>query len=500
MKGFAGSFRGRLTLLSLLTLAVTLTAYSLLLGQINLSRLSRHIDEDLQNRAESLAHRPPPPPQDMPGDNGRRPLDQPTADFPPDRPASPDQRPPPPGGPLDTRTVRLIDMNGRVVRGQAQGDIFDETLYQKARNGQAGFSEIVSNGAPVRVFATPWMQDGGQAGVVEVIHDLRDYEDMKSSFFWTWLALAPLALVISAVAAFLMTSRSLTPLQEMQRAATQMGQGDLSHRLEVRGGDELAHLAQSFNVMASHLDRSFRDQASAYSSLKEAYESQRRFTADASHELRTPLARLQLATSSALRGPESGYKEALETADSAAKAMAKLTRELLVLARADAGQLGLRHEVFDLRLAVSNALNGFQREIRSSFPPGPVLTEGDQDHLERVVSNLIENAVRHTPGDKSISVSLSEAAGQATICVQDEGEGISPEHLPHLFERFYRVDAARARPDGGVGLGLAICKSLVEAHGGEIRVESAVGTGTSVSISLPALNRDRQWGSVISDQ
>ena len=493
MRAFATSFRGRLTLLSLLTLAITLTVYSLLLGRINLSRLSQHIDEDMQNRARMLAHRPDPPQQGPGGFDGRQggPQDQPNGapgEGPPDGQPPPGQRPPPQSGPMDMRTARMIDMSGRVVRGQAGDDVFDQTLYQKARSGQEGFSEIQWNGVPTRVFATPWMRQGEQVGVVEVAHDLRDYQDMKSTQIWTWLALAPLALAISAVAAFLMTGRALKPLQEMQTAATQMGQGDLGQRLSVRGDDELAHLAQTFNIMAANLQRSFEDQAAAYESLKEAYESQRRFTADASHELRTPLARLQLATSSALRGPESGYKEALETADSAAKTMAKLTRELLVLARADAGQLGLRHEVFDLRLAVSNALNGFNREIGSQFPAGPVLVEGDQDHLERVISNLIENAVRHTAGEKPISVSLSESGGKAVICVEDQGEGISTEHLPHLFDRFYRVDAARARTDGGVGLGLAICKSLVEAHGGSIAVVSEVGKGTSVTITLPIAN------------
>lgn len=487
MRAFASSFRGRLTLLSLLTLAVALTAYSLLLGQINLSRLSQHIDEDLQSRARMLSHRTEPPPR------GQGPFDQPRpeggpaegrgGDPPGDRP--PQDRRPPPGGPVDMRAVRMIDSSGRVVGGQGNDQMFDEPLFERALGGQEGFAEIVLNGAPVRVFATPWMREGGPGGAIEVAHDLRDYQDMKSTQIWTWLALAPLALAISAVAAFLMTGRALTPLREMQKAAATMGQGDLSQRLQITGDDELAHLAQAFNVMAANLQKAFEDQAAAYESLKEAYESQRRFTADASHELRTPLSRLQLATSSALRGPESGYKGALETADSAAKSMAKLTRELLVLARADAGQLGLRHEIFDLRLAVSNALNGFNREIGAHFPPGPVLVEGDQDHLERVISNLIDNAVRHTPETKPITVTLSESKGGAVITVEDKGEGIAPEHLPHLFERFYRVDPARARADGGVGLGLAICKSLIEAHGGSIAVASEAGQGTTVKVTLP---------------
>jgi two-component system OmpR family sensor kinase len=164
--------------------------------------------------------------------------------------------------------------------------------------------------------------------------------------------------------------------------------------------------------------------------------------------------------------------------------MAKLIRELLVLARADAGQLGLRHDVLDLRLVVSDALNGFSREIQASFPSASVMISGDQDHLERVVVNLIENAVKHTPEDAPICASINERDGNAVLVVEDSGEGISPEHLPHLFERFYRADAARGMGDG-IGLGLAISKSVVEAHGGAISVQSELGKGTRFEVTLP---------------
>jgi len=361
------------------------------------------------------------------------------------------------------------------------------SLVHEAMNGREGHSTKIVDGVPLRIFATPWFRAGGQVGVVEVARDLREYNDLKSTQLWTWLALAPLALCLSAFGAYVLAGRAVRPLKAMESAATKMGQGDLTQRLEVQGDDELASLANTLNTMAVNLEKSFQDKQSAYDALKESYESQRRFTADASHELRTPLARLQLATSSALRGPESGYKEALETADTSAKSMAKLIRELLVLARADAGQLGLRHDLIDLRLAVSNALNGISREVATSFPNSPVTIEGDQDHLERVVTNLIENAVRHTPADKPISVSLSARDGQAVIAVEDAGEGIAAADLPHLFERFYRADSAR--PEGGIGLGLAICKSVVEGHGGTITVQSEVGKGTRVEVRLPIVGR-----------
>ena len=490
-------------MISLITLAIGLTAYSWVVGFINLSKLSAHINQDLMQRARMLARQGPPrrgpngefmlPRGNGPGD--RQPMLQGDPDGPPLRRDGPDDGNPRRGPddmflgnrePGENPDLRRARFTGSIVRKRGDdstGPPFDQSLFSDSARGKEGFADLEIQGQLVRVFSTPWRNRFGEDGAVQVARDLRDYDDLRRTQIWTWLTLAPVALLLSAFGAYVLAGRAVKPLKAMESAATKMGQGDLSQRLEVQGDDELASLANTLNTMAGNLEKSFQDKQSAYDALKESYESQRRFTADASHELRTPLARLQLATSSALRGPESGYKEALETADTSAKSMAKLIRELLVLARADAGQLGLRHDLIDLRLAVSNALNGISREVAASFPNSPVTIEGDQDHLERVVTNLIENAVRHTPGDKPISVSLSTRDGQAVIAVEDAGEGIAAADLPHLFERFYRADSAR--PEGGIGLGLAICKSVVEGHGGTITVQSEVGEGTRVEVKLP---------------
>lgn len=469
MKSFLASFRGRLTLISLATLAMAMTVYSLLLGYVNVTRLSQHIDQELFNRARQITSRPGPPPR-VRGDLEMRPRDGGPTGMPD---AGPGDSPFDPQGP-DLRRPRLIDETGKTLSGD---DPLDPALVQSALRGREGFAEIKVDGQPVRVFAAPWRRPDGSRGAVEVARDLRDIHDLKQTQFWTWLALTPLALALAAFAAFVLTGRALVPLKAMRQAAHEIGAGDLKQRLAVQGDDELAELALAFNAMAANLDRSFKE-------MKEAYESQKRFTADASHELRTPLARLQLATSSALRGDGTEYRSALETADASAKKMAGLIRDLLMLARADAGQLGLRRDHFDLRLPVSDALNAFDREIRAEFPPGPLSVVGDQDHLERVVSNLVENAIRHTPEGKAISVRVAPEPGSAAITISDEGSGIAPEHLPHLFERFYRADASRTGGDG-VGLGLAICKSVVEAHGGTIEVQSEPGKGTCIKIQIP---------------
>jgi signal transduction histidine kinase len=201
------------------------------------------------------------------------------------------------------------------------------------------------------------------------------------------------------------------------------------------------------------------------------------------------LTRLKLATSAALAektSPEE-MRQALVAADRAATSMTRLVQQLLTLARADAGELGLRPEPVDLRVVVAEALEGLTigRPVDSAFADRPVMVRGDAEHLGRVVANLVENAARHTPAEGTIRIETVRSGNEAVVAVRDTGEGISAEHLPHLFERFYRVDAARARRDGGSGLGLAICKNLVEAHGGRLEIESSPGVGTTARAVFP---------------
>jgi len=130
-----------------------------------------------------------------------------------------------------------------------------------------------------------------------------------------------------------------------------------------------------------------------------------------------------------------------------------------------------------------------ERELKAAFAERAVTIRGDAEHLSRVIVNLVENALRHTPPEGEVRIETLAAGGEAIVVVQDTGEGIAPEHLPHLFERFYRVDAARTRKDGGSGLGLAICKNIVEAHGGRLKIESQPGVGTTVRIFFPLFSR-----------
>jgi len=221
----------------------------------------------------------------------------------------------------------------------------------------------------------------------------------------------------------------------------------------------------------------------------------------ASHELRTPLSIVKANTSLALEHawPEERYREFLAAIDTAAGRQTRIVEELLFLARADAGRLARDVGPVCLMEALEEAGEFAQRRgpdpgeavsrpnrpcIRLDSIDPALVVSGSGSELTRLFTNLLENASRHTPPEGTITVSASVNAMSVTVTVADTGEGIAPEHLPHLGERFYRVDAARSTATGGNGLGLAICRSITEAHGGRMTIESKLGEGTAVRIQL----------------
>jgi two-component system, OmpR family, sensor kinase len=278
-----------------------------------------------------------------------------------------------------------------------------------------------------------------------------------------------------------LSARAVQPIAAMSATVAGITAERLSDRIDLRGVDaELASLGSLINTMLGRLETSFDQQA--------------RFTADASHELRTPLSVVLANLELALARPRTAesYRETLQTCRRAAQRMAALVDDLLTLARADAGELELRREPFDLGAAAASCVGllgaladrkGVQLSVAAPESGAPVF--GDPERLGRVVTNLVANAVVYNHPGGRVLVTVGVEEDEAVLAVSDTGVGIADEHLPHVFERFYRVDPARSREPGGSGLGLAICKGVVDAHGGTIAVTSAVGRGTTFTVRLP---------------
>ncbi|WP_310831263.1 sensor histidine kinase [Paenibacillus pedocola] len=282
--------------------------------------------------------------------------------------------------------------------------------------------------------------------------------------------------------------KTLVPLSNMGEAAQRIDAGNLDVRFPVDQGQmEIDKLSQSFNGMLERLEISFHNE-------REAKEQMRRFAADASHELRTPLTSIHGFLEVLLRGAADNKEQlynALKSMHGESKRINKLVEDLLLLARMDgAPQLRVRKlplgEVIDEMKPQLLVLAG-KRKVTFDLSYG-INGMVDSDKIKQVILNLFHNAVQHTDTEKgSIHISLHTRNSEAQLAVRDNGSGISAEHIPHVFERFYRSDSSRTRKYGGSGLGLSITKSIVEAHDGTISVESTPGEGTSFNITLPCL-------------
>ncbi len=292
------------------------------------------------------------------------------------------------------------------------------------------------------------------------------------------IATVLIAFLVFALGVWLLSERVLGPLKRVTAAASKVSGSELGQRVPVpTNRDEIRELGVTINHM---LDR-----------LQESFETQRRFTADASHELRTPVTAIGGHVNYLLRrtGPTPDQVESLEVIRRESERMAKLVNDLLELARADAGftvhlePMNLVEVVEAVKQEVAPVAGGSKIHVRSSTPLAEVM--GDFTRLKQVVLNLVQNALN--AGAKNVTVSLRPERSQVHLEVLDDGAGIPAEALPHLFERFFRVDGARSTRGNGSGLGLAIVKWIVQQHGGSVDVESRLGEGTVFTVNLPAL-------------
>ena len=274
------------------------------------------------------------------------------------------------------------------------------------------------------------------------------------------------------------TRQALAPIRGLTAAASRLGTGDLSHRVPESGSDDIGELAKTFNTMASDLEL--------------AREQSRQLTADVAHELRTPLTNIQGYLEAIKDGVVDANDETIETLHSQTVHLANLVEDLRIVAIADAGALAL-NKSFDSPVPVieDTVLNFAQRareqgiDLSVSTAATGLRIEFDETRLRQIVTNLVENALIHTPNDGSVVVEISGSDDELKMSVSDTGAGIPGNDLPHIFDQFYRADPSRNRATGGAGLGLTIVKRLVEAHGGTVTVASSPGEGTTFTITLP---------------
>jgi heavy metal sensor kinase len=358
--------------------------------------------------------------------------------------------------------------------------LLPESLRQAAQGQQTFVTAALADGTQWRVLTAPVFENGFQVGILQVGRPVAEVDATLRQLSLLLVVAVPLTLLVASAGGLFLARRALGPIDGITRAAAAIGADDLSQRLNFRGShDEVGRLAATFDRMLDRLDRAFR--------------RQRQFTADASHELRTPLTMLASQIDVALERKRTSaeYERLLRSLREDASRMTQLVSELLTRARADAGQQLLTSEELDLGGLVSSVVQAMQplalqRSIQLADDAQPHVTiSGDQTRLSQLLINLVDNALRYTPSGGRVHVAVKEEAGWAELSVVDTGIGIAAEHLPHLFERFYRADPARARTDGGAGLGLAIAEWITQAHGGQIRVASEVGRGSTFTVRLP---------------
>lgn len=276
-------------------------------------------------------------------------------------------------------------------------------------------------------------------------------------------------------------------IARVEHAAERLADGDLDARVNLDGTDDIARLGRTFDAMASRLEEAEANRAALERSRQELF-------AAISHDLRTPLSSIRVMVDALTDGVVSDEQTTtryLVTMSADIERLSLLIDDLFELARIESGALQLRLQQTELDRVIAGAVAGASpvaelAKVAVSFEPGAETTLfADPERLTRVLGNLLQNAIRHTPADGSVVVSTSSAGSEVLVSVTDSGVGIPAADLPYVFDRFYRADKARTRAGGGSGLGLSISKGIIEAHGGRIWIDESVASGTRVTFTLP---------------
>jgi signal transduction histidine kinase len=372
-----------------------------------------------------------------------------------------DNPPPKPYNPLT-----VTDRSGKVIRAGSNFKV-----------GEALPEEQIEHGTPIEV-------EGETVGYLifspppfDANSPERDFLNRTTNF----LIYSALATMAVALLLGVLLSRSLTsPIRELTQATHAVSQGDLSQQVPIRSNDEMGELGRAFNKMSAELSRSIN--------------ARKQMTADIAHELRTPLSLILGHAEAVHDGVLLPSPENFEIIREEAMRLEHLVNDLRILSLADAGELTMSLQVIEPERLLQEvaALYQYQTQRKNItldldlVSPLPAI-EVDPGRMTQVLTNVLDNALRHTPEGGRISLSAREVNDQVELAIQDSGSGLKAEELERIFERFYRTDTSRQREDdsGGSGLGLAIAKSIVQAHAGQVAAQSAEGQGLKVIIRLP---------------
>jgi heavy metal sensor kinase len=341
-----------------------------------------------------------------------------------------------------------------------------------ARRNKQGVEYMIRSG--------PFIDDNHKTFWLALGRSLGESDRIVDEFTWKYFLILPLMIVTSSFLGWYVARRALIPVDDVARTAERITGSNLTAQIPSRGAnDELDRLIGAFNSMIERLNSSFTQT--------------RQFSTDVSHELRTPLTAIrgQLEVALLTAKTKEQYRDAIVDSLQDVERLSHTIRALLLLSQAESGQLAIQWNVLDLVPLAADIVDQFQIPfegghvaLTASFP-AECRIEGDRIQIERLLSNLLSNALKYTPEGGSAHVSMTCDAAQVRIVVEDTGVGIADDHLPHIFDRFYRVPTMDRSPEKGLGLGLSFVAWIVKAHRGTIEVESRLGTGTKFTITLP---------------
>ena len=381
---------------------------------------------------------------------------------------------------------RIYDGSGNVGSRSRNIDAsqfpLSQVAYADALKGKNSYETFIVDGKhPIRVTTMPILREKKLANLVQVGTSLEAVQETLRNLRIFLFTAVPSVLILATLLARFLARRALKPISKIIQTARNIGQGQvLSQRIPVfKVQDELGQLALTFNEMMDRLENSFAQM--------------RQFSSDASHELRTPLTVLQGQNELILSKPRDPkeYQEVIISNLEEINYMSKVLEDLFAISKSDENQILLNCKPMDLSVLAEEVCK--HAEVLAGDKDiaiiiaflEPVKINGDEVRLRQMIWNILHNGIKYTQSGGELKVSLLEEAGFALLSIQDTGIGIPEKDLSSIFDRFYRVDKARSRDEGGSGLGLSICKHIAEAHKGEIKVESKLGIGTRFKIRIP---------------